>query len=570
MGGRLAERYERAMEYGCVDFRLLPDERLRKYYAQYAARGGTCHILDMRGFSMPLRREISSAILACWDRGGSEEQRHKYILSVRMCVKALEGFDRGSFADLSDEEASEISGGDRYLARALGLLMGPGNGRDAEDVWRVEDLGMPPERINATHVVSTISFAGVLNEANKSELKAYVKHCVATTALVINSICDRLSKLREFDAFLGGDPFDEVTRGDIAAYERLCLSRTTAKSSSTKMYAIKGFYTWLHEEGRIAENPFSGYVVTGDNSRRIRTTAPSDYVIAQVGRVLPSLPIDQSLQYLILKCTGMRVSDLCMLRKGCLEKTPEGNCFIRFWCQKMAKDVENVIPPSLYDLVEDYISLLPEGQEYLFRNSKDAGRPAQASTVVSRLARSLAAEGVVGDDGEPYSFTPHSMRHKMAVQLIEAGVPYSTMQEQLHHASPEMTTSYTEFDMERRVAKAARFYDSEGREAPVFIATSEEIAENKVDLIMERLNAQILPNGICSRPVALGECKKCNACLDCPDFRTSVDFLDVHAEQLGRTRAFVEAAEKAGWTAQAESARKLERKLERIIKKIGG
>ncbi len=51
--------------------------------------------------------------------------------------------------------------------------------------------------------------------------------------------------------------------------------------------------------------------------------------------------------------------------------------------------------------------------------------------------------------------------------------------------------------------------------------------------------------GYCGRP-RQQDCPHPNACLMCPDFRTTVQFLPVHRQQAEHTAKLVEAARSAG------------------------
>ena len=505
----------------------------------------------------------------CWNEDREPRLCHKDTLGMKTCIEALEGLEAETFVGLSSDACPQ---GGRGVKRYFEMLITPKSlrGRSSDDIWVTKHLNLHPSRLNLARPVNYLDFSPIANERSKFVIKSYVRHLLQETELMLSSIYESLIKLKEFALFMGDAPVEGATVEDVFLFERHCLSRGSVKYSYTKMGQIRKLFNWMQEEGFISDNPFLGYAIEDDCRRGMKVTAPDDFVIAQIAEVLPGLPLDLSLQYLILKCTGMRISELCQLRPGCLEKTAEGDCFVKFWNQKMSKDVRNVIPPSLYRLIAEYEDMIPHGSPYLFCAVKDLETPANCSRVVGRLSDALEEAGVKNPDGTPYRFAPHAMRHKMAVQLCEIDAPYKIIQEQLHHAEPDMAVAYTEFDIRRKAAKVSKFIDGNGVEKPCFVATARDVVETRVDWMRERLNAQILPNGICGRPVALGDCGKCNACLDCPDFRTSAEFLEVHMDHLARTRHFIETAKAAGWVNQLEGARRLKKKLETIIEKLEG
>ncbi|MHB1555186.1 MAG: hypothetical protein ACYCZP_14855 [Acidimicrobiales bacterium] len=76
--------------------------------------------------------------------------------------------------------------------------------------------------------------------------------------------------------------------------------------------------------------------------------------------------------------------------------------------------------------------------------------------------------------------------------------------------------------------------------------------------------ADSLPNGYCGRPPRQ-ECPHPNACLTCPDFQTTVQFLPVHRRQVEATRELLAAAEEAGRDRLAANHRRVLACLEKII-----
>ncbi|MGH8886659.1 MAG: hypothetical protein ACRDYX_16095 [Egibacteraceae bacterium] len=76
--------------------------------------------------------------------------------------------------------------------------------------------------------------------------------------------------------------------------------------------------------------------------------------------------------------------------------------------------------------------------------------------------------------------------------------------------------------------------------------------------------AASLPNGYCGRPPQQ-DCPHPNACLTCPDFQTTPQFLPLHRRQRDDTLELVVAAEQAGKTRLADNHRKVADNLERVI-----
>ena len=73
-----------------------------------------------------------------------------------------------------------------------------------------------------------------------------------------------------------------------------------------------------------------------------------------------------------------------------------------------------------------------------------------------------------------------------------------------------------------------------------------------------------LPNGYCGRPPQQ-DCPHPNACLTCPDFQTTVEFLGVHRDQADRNRKLIAVADANGQFRLAANHRRVQDSLERII-----
>lgn len=76
-----------------------------------------------------------------------------------------------------------------------------------------------------------------------------------------------------------------------------------------------------------------------------------------------------------------------------------------------------------------------------------------------------------------------------------------------------------------------------------------------------------LPNGYCGLPLQQS-CPHANACLTCPVFVTTPDFLTEHLTHLRSTKRLIAEAETAGQTRMVEMNVKVATNLENIINAI--
>jgi hypothetical protein len=76
----------------------------------------------------------------------------------------------------------------------------------------------------------------------------------------------------------------------------------------------------------------------------------------------------------------------------------------------------------------------------------------------------------------------------------------------------------------------------------------------------ERGAKTALPNGYCAMPLQQ-QCEFANACLTCPVFVTTPEFLPQHHRQLEQTQALIESADRNGHQRLAEMNRTVEKNL---------
>lgn len=120
--------------------------------------------------------------------------------------------------------------------------------------------------------------------------------------------------------------------------------------------------------------------------------------------------------------------------------------------------------------------------------------------------------------------------------MVDQKVPFFTIQQLMHHKSPEMTLIYAQVNEKSR---KQRYLDFCKAIKPNPDQKTLEPEAKKIDDNIRWLRyaiTQTLPNGYCSLPVQLGACPHANACLFCEHFRTTRQFLPVFQYQLVKTK----------------------------------
>jgi hypothetical protein len=143
-------------------------------------------------------------------------------------------------------------------------------------------------------------------------------------------------------------------------------------------------------------------------------------------------------------------------------------------------------------------------------------------------------------------------------------VPQETVRRLLDHTSHTMTSRYARLadTTIRQQWEKARKINIRGEVlAGEASGPLSEAAWAKENLARA---TQALPNGYCALPLQKS-CPHANACLTCPLFVTTAQFLPEHRRQLADTRTLIEHAEQAGRARLAEMNRTVENNLLTII-----
>jgi len=160
--------------------------------------------------------------------------------------------------------------------------------------------------------------------------------------------------------------------------------------------------------------------------------------------------------------------------------------------------------------------------------------------------------------------TPHQWRHTLGTRLINRDVPQEVVRRILDHDSPQMTAHYARLHdtTVRRHWEAARKVDITGQ--AVALDPAGPLAE--AAWAKQRLGraTQALTNGFCGLSVQK-TCPHANACLTCPMFVTTAEFLPQHRTHRGQVIELITAAQARGQTRLVEMNQQVLGNLDRII-----
>lgn len=446
-----------------------------------------------------------------------------------------------------------------------------------KDIWDRRNLSIPEEHINPSDNEYIINFSDIKNSYFKEQVKRYCKLRINTTSY--SYVSDIARTLRVFFNFLvKRNPnikrIKQITRLDIEEYISEINSRGYNPRTVTGYLSI--VRTFLEDITRYGwhDCPESILFYSDDFPQEIRTKPRyiDSYILDQLNKKIEKLDDTTATMLMIIQECGMRISELCTLKRNCVITDKDGDYFLKYYQRKMKK--EHIVPISrdLGELILNHEEIMENKTnnnfKYLFQ--KEDGSPINQNTFRRNLNTLAYEEKIVDRNGEIFRFHAHAFRHTVGTQMINNGVPQHVVQKFLGHESPEMTSRYAHIFDETMKKEFQQFQEKlvSNKGTVINLDDENEVDSTELQWFKQNINAQALPNGYCRLPVVAGSCPHANACLDCTHFCTSRKFLKEHKEHLKRTEELLRRAKKNQWERQIEINNRVKDRLVDIISSL--
>lgn len=281
-------------------------------------------------------------------------------------------------------------------------------------------------------------------------------------------------------------------------------------------------------------------------------------------------PEARLLTVILIRC-GLRVGDASTVTFDCVVRDGDGAPNLRYTNRKMKREalvpIDEEVEQTIAEQQRQILRRWPDGSPWLFPAPKmnpDGRKSLSTHSYRGQLRDWLGRCDVRDEHGRPAHLTPHQWRHSFGTRLINRDVPQEVVRVLLDHTSGEMTAHYARLHdtTVRRHWEKARKVDASGE--IVMIDPDGPLAE--ANWAKQRLGraTQSLPNGFCGLPVQK-TCPHANACLTCPMFVTTPEFLPQHREQRQQVLQIITAAEARGQARVVEMNQQVLGNLEKII-----
>lgn len=244
--------------------------------------------------------------------------------------------------------------------------------------------------------------------------------------------------LLHFKDYLINQGITEVSLIDMQAV-RIFLSSIIGvgdarSSAARRLSAVRGFTAWLHERGRLADDPSPGL-----KGPRMPEAVPRALSIEQMERLLENGPDPEAKSFrrdrLLLELmygAGLRVSELIGLNWNDVELEERMVTILG------KGDKERMVPFGLpaQELLREWrdITCVDENGP-VFSSDKKGAERLTVRTVDRVVTKAAMRTGL-------YGVTPHTLRHSCATHMLEKGAPLRVVQEMLGHESIAATQRY--------------------------------------------------------------------------------------------------------------------------------
>jgi integrase/recombinase XerD len=231
---------------------------------------------------------------------------------------------------------------------------------------------------------------------------------------------------------------EEVTADVIRAF---LDSHAHLKPATRRRHAatLRALYAWLLHQEIVAENPMDRLEPIEQIERLPRPLAPE--VVTKILKAIPASNLRDRALFTLLYETGIRVGEALNMHYSDIDLTQDDEKIRVFGKGQRERTVLLAAAPESIRLLRRHLKQSHITAGSVFRGDPRYGGsplPLEYSVVHYAWQKYCQAAGVQA--------TIHQLRHSRASQLIQAGVPITTVRKQMGHRNLQSTLLYAEVD----------------------------------------------------------------------------------------------------------------------------
>lgn len=222
------------------------------------------------------------------------------------------------------------------------------------NVWYLERLHLPQNRINPSSSLVSISFAEIPYQDDRQCAKEYMKYQFGVTSRAVSTITIGYRGLRNMLVWFNEQEQSicDCTEEQMERYiKELQNQQIIAKTYNEYLVEIYHFFSFLTVRGYSKKVPFRLEYYQKKVIPKHHDRSVSPEVCMEMLDKLPLLPEHLRCMYLHLWCIGLRISEVCTLKGNAYYRQGE-DAWIQVYQVKMKTYKRIPISDGLYKIMQ--------------------------------------------------------------------------------------------------------------------------------------------------------------------------------------------------------------------------
>ena len=280
------------------------------------------------------------------------------------------------------------------------------------------------------------------------------KYSNVTSPRTERSYRNAIMQLAGYLAERGVNPL-EATEPDISAWLDYLRANKAAATVQAYLVAVRLFYSFLHAQGYIGNNPCkagdlflkAGVKINRDHKRDYLSVAKTQALIAAMPAQTEKDLRDRAVVGLMVT-SGLRCIEVSKALYGDLRTAGDDDVLYVLGKGHTEKDKFVKVAPAVMKMIREYLAARfkdgkPKDRDYLFvstsRNHAKFDKDDELSTQAIRAIAKAAFKKIGYDDSR---HTAHSLRHTACTLMLRANVPLEQAQTVMRHQNIQTTLNY--------------------------------------------------------------------------------------------------------------------------------